>query len=415
MRTEVLLGCLGIESVVILFLLFSSHRGRSANNTLETCYALSKIIAKFSESIAASNFDQLDVIVESGMRDVLELVGAGRLCWYLKQDGSSSLERIYSVAAGSSPSPSTVSMEAIPYSLERLMKGEILTLQSLNDLPPEAERDRDFYRQELIGRLILIPSNCGTASKGVLGIVSAAQGANWPEGFMSQLTVFSNLIVTTFERKHAEQLRRDSERRFRCLFQEAPIGIALEDTDGRLLFVNPALCTMLGYGEEELLGMSCAQFSNVEDHNNELPRLEQLLNGSIEGYRMEKRFFRKDGTGIWGRVDISLLQDQSGDPPLVLAMLQDITGHKTAVGELRETKSRLEKLAHRLIQVQDDERSRISRELHDDIGQRLSLFGIELDLLGRSLTKLGYDRKGEQAALLHSQVNEIISDLHDLS
>jgi len=416
MRTEVLLGCLGIESLVILFLLFSSHRGRSANNTLETCYALSKIIAKFSESIAASNFDQLDAIVESGMRDVLELVGAGRLCWYLKQDGSSSLERIYSVlAAGSSPSPSTVSMEAIPYSLECLMKGEILTLQSLDDLPPEAERDREFYRQELIGRLILIPSNCGTSSKGVLGIVSAAQGANWPEGFMSQLTVFSNLIVTTFERKHAEQLRRDSERRFRCLFQEAPIGIALEDTDGRLLFVNPALCTMLGYGEEELLGMSCAQFSNVEDHNNELPRLEQLLNGSIEGYRMEKRFFRKDGTGIWGRVDISLLQDQSGDPPLVLAMLQDITGHKTAVGELRETKSRLEKLAHRLIQVQDDERSRISRELHDDIGQRLSLFGIELDLLGRSLTKLGYDRKGEQAALLHSQVNEIISDLHDLS
>jgi signal transduction histidine kinase len=114
-------------------------------------------------------------------------------------------------------------------------------------------------------------------------------------------------------------------------------------------------------------------------------------------------------------VDISLLQDHTADPPLVLAMLQDITGYKTAVGELRETQSKLEKLAHRLIQVQDDERSRISRELHDDIGQRLSLFGIELDLLGRSLTKLGYDRKGEQAALLHSQVNEIISDLHDLS
>ena len=68
MRTEVLLGCLAIEGLVILFLLFSSHRGRSANNTLETCYALSKIIAKFSESIAASNFDQLDAIVESGMR-----------------------------------------------------------------------------------------------------------------------------------------------------------------------------------------------------------------------------------------------------------------------------------------------------------------------------------------------------------
>ena len=115
---------------------------------------------------------------------------------------------------------------------------------------------------------------------------------------------------------------------FRDVFNASPIGIAVENLEGTPLFVNPALCTMLGFSEEELRGKHCVQFSPPEDAAKEWALFQKLRTGSIDHYQLEKRYFRRDGSLFWGRVSLSLLNRRPS--PLVLAMLEDITEKKAA-------------------------------------------------------------------------------------
>ncbi len=111
-------------------------------------------------------------------------------------------------------------------------------------------------------------------------------------------------------------------------FKACPLGIAIENLEGQPLFVNSALCAMLGLSEEEMLGKHCVEFSPPEDAAKDWALFEQLRAGSIDHYQIDKRFFRRDGSTVWGRLSICLLKGAT--PPMVVAMVEDITEKKKA-------------------------------------------------------------------------------------
>ncbi|PYT86358.1 MAG: hypothetical protein DMG36_26400 [Acidobacteria bacterium] len=115
---------------------------------------------------------------------------------------------------------------------------------------------------------------------------------------------------------------------FRDVFNASPIGIAVETLEGQPLFVNPAFCSMLGFSEEELRYKHCVDFSPPEDAQKDWALFQQLKAGSIDHYQLEKRYFRKDGSLVWGRLSISLLKSRQS--PLVIAMVEDITDKQRA-------------------------------------------------------------------------------------
>lgn len=115
---------------------------------------------------------------------------------------------------------------------------------------------------------------------------------------------------------------------FRDVFNASPFGIAVENLEGQTLFVNPAFCSMLGFSEEKLLSKHFVQFSPPEDAEKDWALFQQLRAGTIDHYQLKKRYFRQDGSLVWGRLSISLLNSRSS--PLVLAMVEDITERKTA-------------------------------------------------------------------------------------
>ncbi len=115
---------------------------------------------------------------------------------------------------------------------------------------------------------------------------------------------------------------------FRDVFNASPIGIAVETLEGQPLFVNRAFCSMLGFSEEELRDKHCVDFSPPEDAQKDWALFQQLKAGSIDHYQLDKRYFRKDRSLVWGRLSISLLKSHSS--PLVLAMVEDITDKQRA-------------------------------------------------------------------------------------
>jgi len=127
-------------------------------------------------------------------------------------------------------------------------------------------------------------------------------------------------------------------RLFYDAFKASPIGIALENLDGQPVFVNPALCSMLGFSEQELCTRHCVNFSPPEDAQKDWALFEQLRARSIDHYQIEKRFLRRDGSLMWGRLSVALLSDRPS--PLVVAMVEDITERKRAEETLRESEEK---------------------------------------------------------------------------
>jgi len=121
-------------------------------------------------------------------------------------------------------------------------------------------------------------------------------------------------------------------------FNASPIGIALENLDGQPLFVNPSFCSMLGFTEEEMRSKHCRDFSPPEDAEKDWALFQQLRAESIRQYQIEKRYYKRDGSLMWGRLSISLLQRT---PPLILAMVEDITEKKKSEESLRDSEERL--------------------------------------------------------------------------
>lgn len=132
-----------------------------------------------------------------------------------------------------------------------------------------------------------------------------------------------------------------SENRFRLLLQSSPIGLAERDLSGRFTGVNPALCTMLGYTEEELLSRTFQDITHPEDRALDLPKVQQLLDGVSTSYRVDKRYLHKSGRVVHVQLDVALVHDATGKATGFISQIQGID-------ERIATHERLQTLARRL-------------------------------------------------------------------
>jgi PAS domain S-box-containing protein len=203
-----------------------------------------------------------------------------------------------------------------------------------------------------------------------------------------------------------QALPAQAKQLFHYLFEQASLGIAVEDLEGKLLLANPALCSMLGYREDEMCGMSCYQFGHPEDSQEDGVLFQRLCAGVIDKYSVEKRYLRKQGGQIWGRVNVSLWRNADGESPLIFAFLEDITERKL-------TDAALSSVSRRLIEAQEQERSRIARELHDDIGQRLAILAINLAQI--QLNPPNSSELPSRIGELQKKTSEIAADIQSMS
>ncbi|NTW59973.1 MAG: PAS domain S-box protein, partial [Nitrospirae bacterium] len=143
------------------------------------------------------------------------------------------------------------------------------------------------------------------------------------------------------ERKRVEDALLESRERYRSFFENAAVAVALVDQDGRVVEANDADCRFLGYPRSELIGMHFTQFTHPQDLDVDVNLYRSLMNGERQGYEIEKRYIRKDGEVVWGRVSVSLIHDSQGSPLYTSVVCSDITDRKRTEASLRESEERL--------------------------------------------------------------------------
>ena len=168
---------------------------------------------------------------------------------------------------------------------------------------------------------------------GALGVV--APGRTWREhdaGLLRDLA--AGAAAETLAGEAVEALR-DSEARFRAMFQGAAIGVLVVDMDGRIVQANRAFRRLVRLGSRALRRMHFWELNHPDDNAANLPLFRELTQGRRDTYQMEKRYRLRDGTVVWVHLATSVVKDAEGQPRFCVAMVENISERKAMEDLLR--------------------------------------------------------------------------------
>lgn len=152
---------------------------------------------------------------------------------------------------------------------------------------------------------------------------------------------YRTAISDITKRKRAEKALQESEERFRAMFEQAGVGVALVDTaTGRYLRINQKYCDFVGYARAEMLRKTFMEVTHADDVQTNIENNALLMAGKSREYSFEKRYVRKDGAIVWGNLTISPLWKSGEEPEAYfhIAIVENITERKRVEAELRQAK-----------------------------------------------------------------------------
>ena len=140
------------------------------------------------------------------------------------------------------------------------------------------------------------------------------------------------------DRKKAELELKESEIRFRTLFEQAAVGVAqVESKTGRFIRINQRYCDIVGYGLEEMMGKRFQEITHPDDLQTDVDNMGLLLEGKIREFSLEKRYCRSDGSVVWVNLTVSPMWAPGQEPDYQIAIAEDITQRKQAEDALRQS------------------------------------------------------------------------------
>jgi PAS domain S-box-containing protein len=208
-------------------------------------------------------------------------------------------------------------------------------------------------------------------------------------------------------RLRAEAATRQSEELYRVIFNQLAVGISHAALDGKILRLNPKALDILGYSEEDIPGLTIEKVSHPEDWAATREGLLALETGGARSFVQEKRFLRRDGSEVWGRVMVSLVPAVDDTPGYTITVVEDISEQRTMVAAL----TRAKELAEEANKTKSEFLANMSHEIRTPLNGVLGM----LQLLKGTALDLEQNDYTDKATDASRRLLSLLSDLLDFS
>ncbi len=178
--------------------------------------------------------------------------------------------------------------------------------------------------------------------RGVSGLLETSTPERAESNIVELAALRRQIDQTEVQRAEATRTLVASERRFTATFEQAAVGIALVDPDGRWLRVNRKLAQIIGYTPDELMSRTFRSVTHPDDVDQDMAQVKRMLAGEIESYTLEKRYVHKNGDLVWANLTVALVWTAQGQPDYFVSVIEDIGERRRAQEQLLATKGQLE-------------------------------------------------------------------------
>jgi len=403
---------IALETTLVGLLLVQIRRTNRARRMVERRFAMERVVLECSDRLA----DCAPEKVEGEMRRALEAVRAAKnvdwALWCTVELATGKVRRSLAVGAPNlSNRPGFQLGENTPWLITQLSGRPEVAIYRVQEMPAEAATDRLYFEQHHVGSLLAIGFGAAGKRLRILALAGCEESRGWTPALIARLRTIGNLFGNALSRRRAEEELRDNRQWLEMALEAATAALWELDVYSGKVRWSQKDNSLIGKGpvELELPWEKFLERVPEEDRKDLYTRALAVLENRNESDTIvtEWRYHEPDGSERWLLFRGQLYRDDHGRPKRLRGVNVDIT-------VLKQAKSELLELTERLIRAQEEERQRLSRELHDDIGQRLSLLVIALDRLQQELPRELWFLRDELAATLE-EANQLATDIHGLS
>jgi PAS domain S-box-containing protein len=220
------------------------------------------------------------------------------------------------------------------------------------------------------------------------------------------------VVLDITERKQTEAALTKSEEQYRMLVETMSDGLIIRDKNGFLVFVNERFCRMMGYTRSELTGRLLSDFLDMANLKIVEREIRKRKKGSEDPYALT--WTRKDGQKVYALVSPKPIFDQENIFQGSFAIITDITQRRLDEKKLVESEKKLRLLSTHVLKAQEKGRERISKELHDELGQDLTLLKYKIRLIEKNLNK-GQDDLRTASLEALNQIDQVMDQVRLMS
>jgi PAS domain S-box-containing protein len=238
------------------------------------------------------------------------------------------IERIQNAAA-----------ETFPWSMEKFLRGDMLIVPNVRNMPPEAGGEKIEFEKQGIQSVLCVPMFIGGRVMGFVGLDSVREQKMWAEDTNSLLKIVGQVFAHALENKKTRQALQESEERLRTVFETFPDPVTIiQAEDGRCVDINSAFTRLTGWTHEEVIGKTAADL-DIWHNPVEREKLTAAIarHGKIEN--LEAEFRLKDGRIITALMSAVLIRLEN--KPHILTITRDISDLKSAQKEREQLKTQL--------------------------------------------------------------------------
>jgi two-component system sensor histidine kinase UhpB len=197
------------------------------------------------------------------------------------------------------------------------------------------------------------------------------------------------LFVQVVEMERMVYFSNDLEKS-NALFEEAfdgdSVGKALTNPQtGRFEYVNRSFCDILDYSPQELMEKSLSEITHPYDLEISTAAIRSIMSGKRRNCELQKRILRKDGSIVWVKVVAFIQKDMEGAPRFIVTQITDITSDVLYERQLKKLAEERQAFSMRILNIQEEERKRIARDIHDDFGQILAVMKMEIKMIEKRI------------------------------